>query len=97
MDRQGHILDKDWSHYDFGHVVYQPQHMSRETLDKGVAWVQQQFYARHRITRRAWRCLRYLEPTMIMRSVLPLNLGYRRKMAVDGTFQRGKAYNKVRV
>ena len=97
MDRQGHILDKDWSHYDFGHVVYQPQHMSRETLDKGVAWVQRQFYARHRITHRAWRCLRYLEPTMIMRSVLPLNLGYRRKMAVDGTFQRGKAYNKVRV
>lgn len=93
MDKQGRILDTDWSHYDFGHVVYQPQQMSRGTLDKGVAWVQRQFYARHRITRRACRCLRYLEPAMIMRSVLPLNLGYRRKMAVDGTFQRGEEHS----
>lgn len=92
MDKQGRILDKGWSHYDFGHVVYEPRHMSRQALDRGVAWVQRQFYTRRRIAHRAWRCLRYLEPTMIMRSVLPLNLGYRSKMAVDGTFQRGKAY-----
>ncbi len=39
MDRQGRILDRDWSHYDFGHIVFEPKHMSREALDNGVAWV----------------------------------------------------------
>jgi radical SAM superfamily enzyme YgiQ (UPF0313 family) len=92
MDRQGRILDRDWSHYDFGHVVFEPTHMSRETLDQGVAWVQRQFYARRRITRRAWHSLRYLEPAVVLRGILPLNLGYRRKMAVDGSFRRGAAF-----
>jgi radical SAM superfamily enzyme YgiQ (UPF0313 family) len=92
MDRQGRILDWDWSHYDFGHVVFEPVNMRRETLDQGVAWVQRQFYARRRVTRRAWRSLRYLAPTVVFRGILPLNLGYRRKMAVDGTFRRGAAF-----
>jgi len=92
MDRRGRILDRDWSHYDFGHVVFEPAQMSRETLDRGVAWVQRQFYARRRVTRRAWRSLRYLAPAVVLRGVLPLNLGYRRKMAVDGTFRRGAAF-----
>jgi radical SAM superfamily enzyme YgiQ (UPF0313 family) len=92
MDQQGRILDRDWSHYDFGHIVFEPAHMSREQLDNGVAWVQREFYARRRITRRAWQSLRYLNPGVILRAVLPLNIGYRRKMVVDGTFQRGAAF-----
>jgi radical SAM superfamily enzyme YgiQ (UPF0313 family) len=92
LDCQGRILDKDWAHYDFGHVVFQPRRMSRETLDHGVAWVQRQFYARRRVVRRAGRSLGYLDPAVVMRAVLPLNLGYRRKMAVDGTFSRGAAF-----
>jgi hypothetical protein len=39
LDRQGRIFDKDWSHYDFNHVVFEPLRMRRETLDAGVAWV----------------------------------------------------------
>jgi radical SAM superfamily enzyme YgiQ (UPF0313 family) len=94
MDQQGRILDRDWRHYDFGHVVYEPRHMSRETLDQGVAWVQSQFYGRRSIARRAWHSLGYLEPTMVLRAFLPLNLGYRRKMAVDGTFRRGTGFHQ---
>jgi radical SAM superfamily enzyme YgiQ (UPF0313 family) len=92
MEQQGRIADRDWSHYDFGHVVYEPARMSRETLDNGVAWVQRQFYGQRQIMRRAWRCLRYLAPDLILRAALPLNLGYRRKMAADGTFERGAAF-----
>jgi radical SAM superfamily enzyme YgiQ (UPF0313 family) len=83
MDRQGRILDKDWSHYDFGHVVFEPAQMRRETLDNGVAWVQRQFAARRRILRQAWRGLRYLDPMVVLRAVLPLNLAYRRKWNVQ--------------
>lgn len=92
MERQGRIVDRDWGHYDFGHVVFEPRKMSREVLDSGVAWVQRQFYARRRIGRRAWQCLRYLGPAVALRGVLPLNLGYRHKMSLDGTFQRGAAF-----
>lgn len=92
MDRQGRILDRDWGHYDFGHVVFEPVHMSREALDNGVAWVQRQFHSRSRVMRRAWHSLRYLDPAVVLRVVLPINLGHRRKMAGDGTFQRGAAY-----
>jgi radical SAM superfamily enzyme YgiQ (UPF0313 family) len=92
LDRDGRILDRDWGHYDFGHVVFEPLHMCPETLDRGVAWVQREFYARRRVTRRAWHSLRYLYPAVVLRGVLPLNLGYRRKMTLDGTFRRGAAF-----
>lgn len=88
MDCQGRILDKDWSHYDFGHVVFEPAQMGRETLDAGVAWVQREFYARQRIARRIWRSVHYLDPGVVWRAVLPINLAYRRKMAMVGTFDQ---------
>jgi radical SAM superfamily enzyme YgiQ (UPF0313 family) len=92
MEREGRILDRDWAHYDFGHVVYEPLHMSCETLDHGVAWVQKGFYARRAIARRTWRALGYLDPGVIVRAVVPLNVGYRHKMAADGTLRKAEGY-----
>ena len=92
MNRQGRIFDKDWSHYDFNHVVFRPMNMSCETLHLGVAWILQQFFKRRRITQRIWKSLRYLHTATILRAMLPLNLGYRHRLTVDGTFQRGKAF-----
>jgi radical SAM superfamily enzyme YgiQ (UPF0313 family) len=92
LDRQGRILDKDWAHYDFNHVVFEPLHMSRETLDQGTAWVLRQFHTWRRVAQRAWRSLRYLEPTLVWNGVLPLNLGWRHKLAADGNFQRGATF-----
>ncbi len=92
MESQGRIFDKDWSHYDFNHVVFEPQHMSTTTLHLGTAWVLQQFLARRRVARRIWKGLSYLHTAAILRAVLPLNLGYRHRLAVDGTFQRGSAF-----
>ena len=96
MARQGRIFDKDWSHYDFNHVVFEPLHMRRETLDLGVAWILRQFYARRRIARRAWKSLGYLGPAAVLLGLLPLNLGYMNKLTVDGTFQRGDAFVRPR-
>ena len=92
MERQGRIQDHDWSHYDFGHVVFQPQRMSRTTLDQGVAWVQSQFFSRRHIVRRAWKGLRYLGPSVVARAVLPLNLSYRTKMSGRGVFGLGEQF-----
>lgn len=83
------IVDKDWSHYDFNHVVFEPLHMHRETLDKGVAWVLRQFHSRRRIARRIWNSLQYLDPLFVVGGVLPLNLRWRDKLSADGNFSRG--------
>ena len=95
LENQGRILDKDWSHYDFNHVVFEPRQMSRETLDKGVAWVLRQFHTRRAIARRGWRGLRYLGPGFILAGVLPINLGWRYKLTVDGNFRRGAEFESV--
>jgi radical SAM superfamily enzyme YgiQ (UPF0313 family) len=89
LDRQGRIFDKDWSHYDFDHVVFEPLHMRRETLDSGVAWVLRQFHSRRRVARRVLKSLQYLNPVIALGGVLPINLGWRHRLAVEGNLQQG--------
>ena len=88
LDREGRIFDRDWSHYDFFHVVHQPLNMSVGELHNGTAWVQQQFYRTDRIIRRVRIASGYLRPGTIMRALLPLNLGYRHKLAAYESLQK---------
>ncbi|MCD4675453.1 MAG: radical SAM protein [Desulfobacula sp.] len=92
MDKQGRIFDKDWSHYDFFHVVYEPMLMNAETLHKGTAWLQKQFYSYKNIVRRIAQSSRYLSPGIVMRGVVPLNFGYRTKLSAYGAFKLGKSF-----
>ena len=92
MDRAGRIFDKDWAHYDFGHVVFEPLHMSRETLDLGVAWISREFYSRRRVARRLVGELSYLAPSSILRGSVPLNLGYRARFGRNGTLEKGARF-----
>ena len=92
MDQAGRIFDKDWSHYDFGHVVFEPVHMSRETLDLGVAWISREFYSRRRVAVRLARQVGYLAPSSIVRGTIPLNLGYRVRFARNGTLDKGTRF-----
>jgi radical SAM superfamily enzyme YgiQ (UPF0313 family) len=38
MDHEGRIIDRDWSNYDCGHVVFKPKKMTPVELDAGMAW-----------------------------------------------------------
>jgi radical SAM superfamily enzyme YgiQ (UPF0313 family) len=40
LEAEGRIIDRDWSHYDGQHVVYQPTHMTASELQQGTvkAW-----------------------------------------------------------
>ncbi len=72
LEREGRIIDKDWSHYrGKTHVVFQPRCMSPEALLAGFKWVRQQCYS--------WRSI--LRRLFVSRTSLPagiaMNLGYR--------------------
>ena len=56
------ILDRDWSHYDYRHVVFQPMGMSAEALQDGADWLYRQFYRWDRIALRTLRNLFTLGP-----------------------------------
>jgi radical SAM superfamily enzyme YgiQ (UPF0313 family) len=87
------ILDRDWSHYDFFHVVHQPQKMSRDELHYGIAWLQKQFYSYRSITQRMRKAFTYLPSHIVMKAMLPLNFGYRRKLSVYGAFEMSKSFH----
>lgn len=95
MDNEGRIFDKDWSHYDFFHVVHKPLNMSIETLHKGTAWVQEQFYSYKNIMRRLARSATYMNPGIYIRTVVPLNFGYRIKLSAYGAFELGKEFKPL--
>lgn len=86
MDKEGRIVDKDWGHYDFRHVVFEPSKMSRKDLKAGHDWVLSQFYSRRSIARRFFGELAYLSPGTMVRATIPLNLSYRSRLSADGTF-----------
>jgi radical SAM superfamily enzyme YgiQ (UPF0313 family) len=91
-DKDNRIIDKDWSHYDFFHVVHRPKLMDVETLDRGTAWVQKQFYSYSSISRRVARAFSYLSTETIFKAMLPLNLGWRFKLSNYGAFELGKNF-----
>ncbi len=95
MNKEGRIFDKNWSHYDYFHVVHEPLNMSVETLHKGTAWVQERFYSYKNIMRRFARSASYINPDIFIRTVVPLNFGYRTKLSAYGAFKLGKKFNSA--
>jgi radical SAM superfamily enzyme YgiQ (UPF0313 family) len=85
MFEQGRITDRDWMHYDFRHVVFEPRGMSADKLRRGHDWVLRNFYARLAVTKRVIRSTRYLAPSTVFKVCLPLNLAYRSRLRTDGT------------
>lgn len=97
MCAENRIFDKDWSHYDFFHVVHKPLNMDVNTLHAGTAWIQKQFYSYKNITRRIARASRYLSPGILIRTVVPINFGYRIKLSAYGAFKLGCSFQPSRV
>jgi radical SAM superfamily enzyme YgiQ (UPF0313 family) len=76
LDRQGRVTDRDWSHYDFRHVVIRPAGMTAAELQDGADWLYRQFYRLDRILLRSARALFTLGPfTAYM--IWRLNMTYR--------------------
>lgn len=96
MERAGRATDRDWSHYDFRHVVFRPAAMNAEELQAGSDWLYAQFY---RLDRILWRFLRGLFTLGWMPALLALKLGmtYRYDNRREGIVGRNPAAGKSTV
>ncbi|MDD5676500.1 MAG: radical SAM protein [Kiritimatiellae bacterium] len=79
----GRIIDCDWSHYDYRHVVIKPFKMTKQDLQNGADWLYSQFYRLDRIILRGLRTLLTvgLKPAYI---AFRLNLTYRYDVIREG-------------
>jgi len=96
MEREGRLVDRDWSHYDFRHVVFEPMRMSRESLQAGHDWVLSHFYSVPAVLTRLRNEIAYLHLSTALIASGPLNFGYRQRLRRDGTWRTGSPPVDVR-
>jgi radical SAM superfamily enzyme YgiQ (UPF0313 family) len=72
LQAAGRIVDRDPTHYNTSHVVFEPKGMTRQELREGYLWIYRQFYS----WRNIWR--RLPEAPSQRKSYLLFNLGYRK-------------------
>ncbi len=72
LESAGRITDRNWSHYDYRHVVFQPARMTAQELQAGADWLYAQFY---RLDRILWRFVRALFVVGWLPAWLGLKLG----------------------
>jgi radical SAM superfamily enzyme YgiQ (UPF0313 family) len=70
IEGEGRIIDRDWAHYDYHHVVFEPRLMSRDELEVGFIKMMNAFFSFGSIFKRLSR-----SRTRLLMAVL-LNLGY---------------------
>jgi radical SAM superfamily enzyme YgiQ (UPF0313 family) len=73
MERDGRIIDRDWSKYHTSDVVFQPAHMTVKELQDGYNWIFRQTYSAQRIFNRVFRSLQGIPYRTA------INISYRRK------------------
>jgi len=76
MEREGRILDRNWEHYDYRHVVFRPAKMTAMELQNGADWLYHEFYRLDRIILRSIKALFALGPIQSLLS-FRLNMTYR--------------------
>ena len=72
MEKEGRIIDRDWSKYNGGYTVFRPKLMSPEALEQGYYWTYHQFYSMRSMFKRI------AEPGREMFYKLALNIAYKR-------------------
>ncbi|MBQ9467448.1 MAG: B12-binding domain-containing radical SAM protein [Clostridia bacterium] len=74
LEKEGRIVERDWSMYDVEHCVYRPKNMTKEELENGVARAWKKAYSIGNILRRL-----DLTKFRTVKSVYMLvNIGYRK-------------------
>jgi len=86
LEREGRIHDRNWEHYDLGHVTFTPRNMTAADLENGHNLILSRFYSWPSILRRLWRQAHYLGPAELGLLAL-LGWGYRLKIRRDGYVQ----------
>ena len=89
MSAEGRILDRDWEHYDLGHLVFRPARLAAGQLTAAHAAMLRRFYSWPAMLRRLRRQWRYLAPREIVLSFL-VGLGYRFKLRRTGIWERAR-------
>jgi len=80
FEDEGRIIDKEWSKYDFRHVVFNPKQMEPEELQEGVDWVISGFYSASSIFNRLMFLLFKWGVKNSLSYGLLLNLAYRKDL-----------------
>ncbi len=70
------IHERDWSNYDYHHVVFRPARMTAEQLQAGHDWVTRKFYRPWRIARRLARMALRPGGLRILKYAAALNAAY---------------------
>lgn len=70
------IFDRNWSHYDFHHVVFTPRRLSAEDLQAGHDWITRKFYSPWRIARRLARLVARAGGWRVLPYAAAVNLAY---------------------
>ncbi|MBI5971002.1 MAG: B12-binding domain-containing radical SAM protein [Deltaproteobacteria bacterium] len=73
LEKSGRITDRDWGKYHTGEVVYKPQGMTADELQRGYYWIFRNTYSIKNILKRSFRTRKDL----VRR--IAANLSYRKK------------------
>ena len=60
LDREGRIIERDWSKYISPNICYEPKMMNRSTLEAGIRWAQSEFYSMGNILQVSWETTKSL-------------------------------------
>jgi radical SAM superfamily enzyme YgiQ (UPF0313 family) len=93
MSAEGRILDRDWEHYDLGHVVFRPASLSADQITAWHDRLLRDFYSWRAILGRLLQQWQYLAPREILLSFL-VALGYRFKLKRSGLWSRLRSPGK---
>jgi len=73
MEKDGRIIDRDWSKYHTSDVVFQPANMTVKELQDGYNWILRQTYSAQNILNRVFRSMQGIPYRAAV------NISYRRK------------------
>ena len=80
MEKEGRILTRDWSYYDFFHVVFQPKRITPEELQAGTDQVVKCFYSTREILERTISSVQSVGLLRALGIMFPLNLAAKRRI-----------------
>ena len=89
MEAAGRLVDRDFSHYDTAHVVFEPAQMTRQELYDGYLRVYRQVYSLRNILRRMPRAPRQWMPYLLF------NLLYRKYGRFTEAVCRHVGYRRI--